>query len=158
MANYEAPLFQAAVSTAYKSAGVLYSNGTRRIMLYEVELGASGAPASTDAQILWDLSRFTATTTLAGTSVIPNLLDTADSSPLALFFNAISAELTYSAAGAGLSLKSWGINQRGSYRWRALDDNDNIIIPAAVGTGIGLRAQSSAFTSTAIGNISFVER
>lgn len=158
MANYEAPLVQGTVSTAFKTAGALWSTGTRRIMVYELEFGQTGALSSTDCQVQWDVSRFGATVILTATAVVPNLLDTADSSPLAQFANNATTELTYTTAGFGLSLKSWGINQRGSYRWRALDDGDNILIPATAVTGIGVRALSSNFNSTAIGNLSFVER
>lgn len=157
-ANYEAPILQGTLSTSFKTAGALWSTGTRRIQLYEIEFGQTGALSSTDCQVQWDLSRFGATAILTATSVIPNLLDIADSSPLALFANNASTELTYTTAGAGLSLKSWAINQRGSYRWRALDDGDNLLIPATAVTGTGLRALSSNFTASGVGNISFIER
>lgn len=162
MANYEAPLLQGTVSTTYKSSGVIYTNVAantqRRIQLYEIEMGQTGSLASTDCQCQWDVSRFSATNSLAGTAVVPNLLDPADVSPLSLFFNAISAELTYTGANFGLSIKNWGINQRGSYRWRALDDGDNIVVAATAGTGVGVRVLSSNFTASAVGNISFIER
>jgi hypothetical protein len=158
MANYEAPLLQGTVSTSFKTAGALWSTGTRRIQLYEVEFGQTGSLSSTDCQVQWDLSRFGATAILTATAVIPNLLDTADSSPLAQFANNASTELTYTTAAAGLSLKSWAVNQRGSYRFRCLDDGDNILIPATAVFGIGLRALSSNFASTGIGNLSFLER
>ncbi|HXW28287.1 MAG TPA: hypothetical protein VEK55_02905 [Xanthobacteraceae bacterium] len=35
---------------------------------------------------------------------------------------------------------------------------DNVLVPSTGGMGLGLRVQSSSFTSSAIGNISFVER
>lgn len=162
MANYGAPLLQGTVTTTYKSAGVVYANtaanSARRVMVYEIEMGQTGTLASQDCQCQWDVSRFSATNTLAGTAVVPNLLDPADVSPLTLFFNAISAELTYTGANFGLSLKNWGINQRGSYRWRALDDGDNLIIAATAGTGLGVRTLSSNFTASAVGSLSFVER
>ena len=90
--------------------------------------------------------------------VVANLLDPADVSPLSLFHNAITTELTYTGANFGLSVKNWGINQRGSYRWRALDDGDNIIVAATGGSGIGVRVLSSNFTGSAVGGVSFVER
>lgn len=157
-ANYEAPVLQGTVTTTFKTAGALWSTGTRRMQVYEAEFGQSGALSSTDCQCQWDMSRFGATAILTATAVVPNLLDVADSSPLAQFANNATAELTYTTAGFGLSLKSWAINQRGSYRWRALDDGDNIIIPATAVTGIGIRTLSSNFTASAIGNVSFVER
>lgn len=157
-ANYEAPILQGTLSTSFKTAGALWSTGTRRVQLYEAEFGQTGALSSTDCQCQWDLSRFGATAILTASAVVPNPLDIADSSVLAQFANNATTELTYTAAGFGLSLKSWAINQRGSYRWRALDDGDNIMIPATAVTGVGLRALSSNFTSSGVGNISFVER
>ena len=158
MANYEAPILQGTISTSFKTGGALWSTGTRRVMLYEIEFGQTGSLSSTDCQVQWDLSRFGSTAILTATAVVPNLLDTADSSPLALFANNATAELTYTTAANGLSLKSWSINQRGSYRFRCLDDGDNILIPATAAFGVGLRALSSNFASTGIGNISFLER
>ncbi len=165
MANYESPLLNATVTTAFRSAGVLYVNTVtatqRRIQVYEVEFGQAGGLASTDVQVQWDLSRFGATAGLVGTSVVPNSMDSADVSPLSIFQNNLTTDPTYTTAGFGLSLKSWGINQRGSYRWRALDDGDNIIIPATAQLGIGLRQQTitgANANQSAIGNLSFIER
>src|SRR5690242_5413373 len=160
MANYAAPLLVAPVTTGFKTAGALWSSGTRRIMLYEAEFGQAGTLASTDAQCQWDLSRFGNTSVLTASAVIPQLLDPADSSPLAVFQNNATAELTYTTAGWGFNLKQWAINQRGSYRWRALDDGDNIIIPATNMSGLGFRTLSisSGFGATGIGNLSFIER
>jgi hypothetical protein len=97
---------------------------------------------------------------LAGTTVAANLLDIADSVAASLFINAATAEPTYTTAGNGLNLKQWGINQRGSYRWRALDDGDNIILPSTGGVGVGLRCASitSGFAASALGSIGFIER
>jgi hypothetical protein len=162
MANYAAPLLQGTITTTYKSAGILYANtaaGTqRRIMCYEIEMGQTGPLSSTDCQVQWDVSRFATTAALAGGAVVPNLLDPADVSPLSLYFNAITTELTYTGVNFGLSIKNWGINQRGSYRWRALDDGDNIVVAAVAVNGIGVRALSSNFVASCVGNISFVER
>lgn len=161
MANFEVPIVQGTVATTYKSAGLLWvSTGVqaRRLQLYEIEFGQTGALASQDCQCQWDLSRFGTTAVAVGTAVVPNDLDPADASPLAQFLNAISTELTYTTAGNGLALKSWAINQRGSYRWRALDDGDNIVVPATNLFGVGIRTLSSNFTASAVGNLSFIER
>jgi len=158
MANYEAPLLQGTCSTTYKTAGALWSAGSRRIMVYEIEFGQTGGLASTDCQVQWDVSRFSSTAILTATAVVPNLLDPADGTALSIFQNNATTELTYTTAGAGLSLKNWGINQRGSYRWRALDDGDNLMVPATNLVGVGIRALSSNFTGSLVGNISFVER
>ncbi len=158
MANYEAPVLQATVSTAYKTAAALWSVGTGRIMLYEAEFGQTGGLSSTDCQCQWDLSVFSSTNILTATAVVPNKLDPADGAATSVFANNATTELTYTTAGNGLALKNWGINQRGSYRWRALDDGDNIIVANTNLTGIGLRTLSSNFTGSAVGNLSFLER
>ena len=159
MANYEGPLLQGTVGSAsYKTAGALWSVGSRRVQVYEIEFGQTGALSSTDCQCQWDLSVFSSTNILTASTVLLNTLDPADGTAVTIFANNASTELTYTTAGAGLALKNWGINQRGSYRWRALDDGDNIMIPATNLTGVGLRTLSSNFTGSAIGNISLIER
>src|SRR5208282_5330396 len=114
--------------------------------------------ASTDAQCQWDLSRFGSTAVLAGSTVVTDPLDPGDQVGVTLFINNATAEPTYTPAGSGLSLKSWSINQRGSYRWRALDDGDNIIMAATAGNGVGIRAQSTNYQGSVVGNLSFIER
>lgn len=157
MANYEAPLNVNGVTTTYKTAGAAWSQG-RRWMLYEAEFGQTGGLASTDCQCQWDLSRFGQTGALAGSTVATNLLDLADVASSTLFMNTVTAEPTYTTAGNGLNLKGWAINQRGSYRWRALDDGDQLIVPSTNGFGLGIRTLSSGFTASAVGSLSFVER
>lgn len=162
MANFAAPLLYSPVTTTLKSSGAMWVNVAaglaRRIQLYEIEFGQTGTLASTDIQCQWDVSRFSATASLAGTAVVPSDLDEADTSPLVQFLNAVSVEPTFTGAGFGLNLKQWAINQRGSYRWRALDDGDNLILPATAMKGFGIRTASGGFTATAIGNINFIER
>lgn len=162
MANFGAPLLYSPVTTTLKSAGAMWVNVTaglaRRIQLYEIEMGQTGTLASTDCQCQWDVSRFSATASLAGTAVVPGLLDEADTSPLVQYLNVVSTEPTFTGANFGLSLKQWAINQRGSYRWRALDDGDNLILPATAMKGFGIRCASSGFTASALGGINFIER
>lgn len=157
-ANFGGPILQGTVATTYKTAAALWSVGSRRVQLYEAEFGQSGALASTDCQCQWDLSVFSSTNILTATTVVLNKLDPADGTAVTIFANNATTELTYTTAGNGLSLKNWGINQRGSYRWRALDDGDNIMIPATNLVGVGLRVLSSNFTSSGVGNLSMVER
>lgn len=166
MSNLELPLLNATVSSAYRTAGLFYVNTTtgssRRYQVYEIEFGQTGSLASTDIQVQWDVSRFANTAGIAGSSIVPNLFDPGDASPLCVAFNNVTTEPTnITTAGNGLNLKNWGINQRGSYRWRALDDGDNIIVPAAIGIGIAVRELSAGGTissMSAVGNMSFIER
>jgi hypothetical protein len=160
MANFSAPALYNSPGTALKTAGYLWCNSAnKRAMIYEIEMGQMGAYSSTDSSMQWDLSR-AVTAAAAGVTVAANLLDTADYTSTFLFFNATTAEPTATTAGNGLNLKQWGINQRGSYRWRALDDGDNILIPGTVGIGIALRVSTiaSGFAGSALGTISYVER
>lgn len=162
MANYEAPIYQVTMTTSFRTAGLQYTNITaaqiRRSQIYEYEFGQYGGLASTDCQVLWDVSRFSATAILTATAVVPNLLDGADTSPNTLYYNNNTGELSYTVVNFGLSLKQWAINQRGSYRWRALDDGDNIVIAATAGQGVGIRAQSTNYQGSVVGNLSFIER
>jgi hypothetical protein len=87
-----------------------------------------------------------------------NKPDPADGTAVSISANNATTELTYTTAGSGLSIKNWAINQRGSYRWRALDDGDNIIIPATNLTGVGLRTLSSNFAGSVVRNINIAER
>lgn len=163
MANYGVPLLNVTVgTTTFFSAGCVYCNVAaglaRRIELYEIEVGHSGPLASSDGQVIWDVSRFGATATLAGSNVVPNLLDGADTSPCATFYNGVTAELTYTAAAFGLGLKRWALNQRGFNRWRTLDDGDRLVVPAVAMNGMGIRAYSAVYTGTLQGSLSFTER
>ncbi len=158
MANFGAPILQAVVASTYKTAAALWSVGSHRVQVYEIEFGQTGALASTDCQCQWDLSVFSSTNILTASTVVVNKLDPADGTAVTIFANNATTELTYTTAGAGLALKNWAINQRGSYRWRALDDGDNLMIPATNLVGFGLRVLSSNFTASGVGNLSFVER
>lgn len=165
MANLTAPLLQATTAASYRTAGILWLNsatGTqRRLMVYEIEPGQTGSLASTDIQLQWDVSRFSATTAAVGSALVPNLTDPADSSPISQYMNNLTTELTYTTAGFGLSLKNWGFNQRGMIRWRALDDGDNLIIPAVAWAGIGVRMLAPPgliAAMSAVGGLSYIER
>jgi len=164
MANYEAPFLNVSVITTFRTAGLLFTSATaaltRRIQIYEIEFGQAGALNSTDIQNLWDVSRC-ATAAAAGSAVVPSPLDPSDTSPASQFLNNLTTEPTaMTGAGLGLSIKQWAINQRGSYRWRALDDGDNILIPNVAANAIAIRELSGSGNAgqTAMGNVSFVER
>jgi hypothetical protein len=166
MANYSAPLLNASVITTFRTAGLLFvqtsAGNNRRFQVYEIEMGQAGSLASTDIQNLWDLSRIGNSAALVGSSVAPSLTDGSDgqSTSLAIYFNNLTTEPTYTTAGNGLSLKQWPINQRGFNRWRALDDGDNIVIPAVSMNGVGARQLSGSANAaqSAMGAMAYVER
>ena len=78
MPRYTAPLVQNTVSTAFKTTGALWAqSGTqlRRCSVYEIVVGLSGAlNTSNDTQVLFDVSRFITTSTLAMTGWFANRL------------------------------------------------------------------------------------
>jgi hypothetical protein len=163
MANITAPLLLTSGTAAFRTTGAIWVGALlRRISAYEINVG-QGASAynSVDSSAVWDVSRFGATNGIAGTAVIPNLLDPADGSPASQFMNTTTADPTYTTAGNGLNLYTWPVNQRGFNRWRALDDGDNIIVPATAGFGIGVRALMSGGALTTLscqGTLAAVER
>lgn len=162
MPRYTAPLVQNTVSTAFKTIGALWAqSGTqlRRCSVYEIVVGLSGAlNTSNDTQVLFDVSRFITTSTLAATAVTPSPLDAADSVTDAFFSNNATAEFaSVQVAGSGLSMLSIPVNQRGTFRWRALDDGDNIIIPATALSGLAVRVLSLSYTGSAQGSIMYQE-
>lgn len=165
MANFGVQLLNS-VGAAFRSAGVVYINSStglnRRLQIYEINVGqAAVAYASTDTSMLWDVSRLGASAGLTATPTAPNPLDGGDTlAMLANYFTAASAEPTYTTQGNGLSLYSWPINQRGFNRWRALDDGDQIVVPAVAFNGIGVRELCSggAQAFSGIGTMALIER
>jgi hypothetical protein len=161
MPRYAAQLLQGTVSTTFKGLGALFTGATtpRRMAIYEIDIGQTGVlNTSTDGQMQYDVSRFIQTSLLAGTVFTPSPLDGSDPVTLGSYLNALSVLPTPLAGlGAGLNLLSPPINQRGTFRWRALDDGDNIIIPTTALNGVLVQVVSAQFSSTGIGTIMYLE-
>jgi hypothetical protein len=163
MPRYQAIQLQSTVSTAFKSTGVLFASSAvraRRVNIYEYNFGQYGSLSSTDSQVYYDVSRFITTSLLAGTAVAPNLNDLADDAALCIYLNNITTELAaLSAAGAGLSLVQEAQNQRGTYRWRALETYDLLTMPATSLSGLDFRVQSiaSGYAASMVGQVLFLE-
>lgn len=163
-ANFGVQLLNS-VGSAFRSAGVIYAStaaaNVRRINAYEINVGqVATAYASTDTSMLWDVSRIGASASLAATLVTPNPLDgTGLTAAFSTYANQATAEAVVTTQGNGLSLYSWPINQRGFNRWRALDDGDNIVVPAVTQNGLAIRmlcpAGAQAFSG--IGTLAFGE-
>lgn len=163
MPRYQAILLQNAVSTAFKSAGVLFATSAtkaRRMNIYEYNFGQYGSLSSTDSQVYYDVSRFITTSLVAGSAVAPNLNDLADDSSLAVYLNNITTELAaLSAPSSGLNLVQEAQNQRGTYRWRALETYDLLTIPATTLNGLDFRVQSiaSGYAASMVGQVLYLE-
>jgi hypothetical protein len=150
------------VSGAYNQHGALvYATSTngaqasplRRGKIYEIIVGATANPNSTDTDVQFDLSRIS-TSTSGGTSFAPVVTDTADQSiPSALaYITASGATVT-----ANSSLFNAGVNQRNTVRWVAAQESQYLVWPATSGNGFALRALSPNYTGTVGTNFSFME-
>lgn len=117
----------------------------KRGWIYEWEVGADGAPNSTECAIVYDWSRQTAAGT--ATSATPNPLDSADTAAGLVCNVNYTAEGTITAAS---SLASIALNQRNSQRWIARDEKSAMIIPATNLAGIAARALSPVYASTVV--------
>jgi hypothetical protein len=148
-------------TTTYKSGGLVYASTTngsslRRGKLYEFLMGASSLPNATDCAIEYDITRITATTTIAGTStVIPNVLDLADlATPAAAAFITLTAEPTALGTGPVFSV---ALNQRNSQRWQVVDESQMIVWPASQGAGVTARSLSTTYAGATITAFTFRE-
>ena len=112
----------------------------RRGWIYDIMLGADGTPS--DDQITWSVDRQTSATT--GTAVAGTPLDFGDAAGLLAEIVNYTIEPTITAATFMVQLS---VNSRASYRWVAAPGGE-LIVPATDVAGIGVRAQSLAYTST----------
>jgi len=129
--------------------------GVTRAAIYEISVGANGLPNATDCAIIWDLSAVTAAGTASGAAMVPLALDSADVA------GRIVADANYTigpTVTANSSRWSLAANQRASYRWVVNPGGPGeIIIPATDEAGYLLRAASSTYASTCIGEMKFRE-
>lgn len=115
----------------------------KRGWIGELELGADGAPNSTDCAITFEAIRVTTVGT--GTSTTPSPLDLADTAAGLVCTSNMTVE-----PSLGVSLLPIALNQRNSQRWIAKDDKHSLIIPATNVAGIGIRAYSPTYASTVV--------
>lgn len=156
MPYYAVPGNQATIASTYKTGAQVNASGaTKRIKIFELMVGPTGAPNATDCSIQYDLSRITATGAGAYTSWTPTLLDPADGAAVTLA--GINATAEASAITANSSLWNEGVNQRNSLRWVAPQESQYIIAPAATSNGLILRALSATYTSSVSTQITFME-
>lgn len=120
--------------------------------IYEIGIGQDGTLNATDCQVVWDLSRQTAAGT--STSATPAALDGSTRAAGTVGSVNFTAEGTITS-GSSVFLQS--INQKGTWRWQAADEGAMFIIPATNLAGFALRALSPTYTSTAVGELKFME-
>lgn len=136
---------------AYATTGAL-----RRTYIEEVAIAAQNVPDTTDCSIVFDLSLMTADGTATTVTPLPNTgLETGTQSGCLSTSKANhTVEPTITANSNRLAR---AMNQRGSYRWVALSEAKRIIGPAVANSGWALRAKSTNYASTMLGEIVFEE-
>lgn len=156
MATYGIPGVQQTVTSGYKSCVANYVGATvKRIKWYEIIMGAAALPNATDCYIQVDVSRFTTTTGLAGTTFTPNATDFADNATcLSVGFVNLTTDAVVTANS---SLLNFGINQRSTTRWISSQESQYLIVPATAQAGLELRVTSSTFGSSIQGTVTFLE-
>jgi hypothetical protein len=116
-----------------------------RAFIYEFEVGASGTPNATDCAIVWDVVAMTTIGT--GTAGVANPLDQADAATSHVSTINHTAEPTVTANSRRWQLAA---NQRASYRWVVNPGGPGeLVIPATNLAGLGIRAKSTTYASTA---------
>ncbi len=122
---------QGTQTTASKTALTIVSASTIRPRLLAFNLSQSGT-VSTDAGFEIQVKRFTAAGTT--TAVTPAAVDSGD--PAAVFTAGSNAtvEPTYTS---NTTLRDVVVNPRSTFRWVALEQRDEIILPATASNGVG---------------------
>ncbi len=121
----------------------------RRGWVYDISVGIDGTPA--DNVINWVVNRNSTVGT--ATTHVPTPLDAGDAACLLVGRVNHTIEGTVTDQTGLLQVAA---NQRASYRWVAAPGGE-FIIPAVDVNGIGVRAKSPAYASTATASMAFWE-
>ena len=159
MATYQINANQGTVSTTAKGTMALWTpSGTlRRIKIYEFDVGATGVPNATDCNVTIDLSRMVGTTSVAGTSYVPNDTDPADGAAIASSLVNITTELAAALVSTGLPEYHNGMNQRNSIRWVAAQESQFLISAATATFGHYMTVLSPNYGSSVSTNVYYLE-
>jgi len=121
----------------------------RRAWVYDLLFGVDGTPA--DNVVVWKVDRQTSTGTRS--AIVPPPLDFADAAALITCGGNTTIEGIVTAATQLLEV---AVNQRASYRWVAAPGGE-LVVPATNVAGLGVRAKSPGYTSTATAAAHFLE-
>lgn len=145
------------VSTAFKSQCVVFvtSGSLKRFSVTDYQLGAADVPNATDCAIEWSLGRVTADGTGTAYSGFMEALETGTQiAPCATVKQGYSAEPTVTAS---VDPDSGSMNQRGFWRWVAIDKDAEPRAPAVANNGFTLRALSTNYASKLAARMNFRE-
>jgi len=134
---------QTNVTTTFKTYCEMVSAATGRGQLFELNVGADGAPNATDCQIVYDVSRCTVSCT--GVAAIINPMNPADAASRTTGKINASAEGTVTANSMVWSVI---LNQRASQRWIAAPGYE-LMWPNTSANGLVARALSPTYAAPA---------
>lgn len=162
MPQYSTTGQQGTVSASYKSAiGIAAATANasgvliRRGKIYDINASAGSAPASTDTNIQFDLSRQTATGASASSAAFANPADPADAAFNGTASQGYTAEPTVTANSSVFNI---AMNQRAPYRWQTyIGSGGELVYPATASNGFVLRVLSAGYTGSAGGTICHIE-
>jgi hypothetical protein len=146
------------LSTTFKTLIAVFvtSGALMRLAVTEFSLGAADVPNATDCNIEFDLARMTADGT--GTTYAQPFLKPLETgtqvAPRATMKHGYSSEPTVTASS---SVESQSMNQRGTYRWAALDRDAEPEAPAIANNGLVLRALSPNYAAKMASSLKFRE-
>ena len=143
--NLQAGSQQSLTATAATQVSITAATGAATLVrahIYEVEVGADGAPNATDCAIIYDWVR--QSTLGTGSTATPSPLDLADAAA-----GPISTVNYTVEPSTGVLLMAIALNQRNSQRWIAKEGSE-LIVPATNVAGIAGRARSPTYASTVV--------
>jgi hypothetical protein len=159
--NQQAGSYQALAST-YKTITrvVAAASAPRRIRYEEMEWSAVSVPNSTDCQVQADLTYCGATGAGTGTAATPQPQDSGAAIGTAIdvcvatgLVNCSAEPTTYVQANCWYNR---GFNQRSGVLWQS-SPGFQIILPATLSTGAGMRALSTNYTGNVVARAIFSE-
>jgi len=133
---------QTNLTTTMKSMVELASAASGRGQLYELEVGADGAPNATDCQIVYDVVR----KTVAGTGGVTGIMNALDSANPAARTTCTINTTSEGTITANSSLLAIALNQRASQRWIAAPGSE-LVWPNTSAAGICCRALSPTYAA-----------
>lgn len=135
------------LSTSFKSqcVGFVTSGALKRFSVVDFSLGAADVPNPTDCAIEWEVGRITADGTGTAYGGFMETLETGTQvAPSTTLKQGYSAEPTVTAS---VAVDSGSMNQRGFWRWVAIDKDAEPRAPALANNGFALRALSTNYAS-----------
>lgn len=142
---------QGTQTAAAKTALTLVSTAAVRPRLLAFNLSNIGT-VSTDAGFEVQLKRFTAAGTT--TAVTPAAVDSGDPASVFTAGSNATVEPTYTASTV---LADVAVNPRSTFRWVALEQRDEVILPATAANGVGFLLNTLGGATTVVVDATVME-